>query len=131
MSFESGRLATPTHNSSLKTHNSLGFRPRLRPKEPIHFSISRHELSQHSHFLRSVSGAKTLDRDFDSSLDETRFETVSNHPARRAGFEGPLFHIPAGVAHFEEEPGMRVFQPNLSDHTANRHRLIGIERCSE
>src|SRR5207253_4713600 len=103
----------------------------LRPESTINMSIRRDEFSHHSHFLGKVPGANALNRDLGSRFDRGRPEAVANHPARRAGLEGPLLHFAAGILRIEKEPRMRILQPDLSDHTFDRDRLIRIEYCSE
>jgi len=45
------------------------------------------------------------------------FEAVANHSARSAGFKRPALHFAAGILYVDEEPGVRIFQTDLEDHS--------------
>ena len=76
----------------------------LRSEEPVYFSIRRHKFSQHSHILTGVASVEAFDRDFSSSFDDSGFESIANHSARRASFESPAFYLAGGVLHVEKKP---------------------------
>src|SRR5262249_23305562 len=61
------------------------------------------------------------------SLDEGRFEAVSDHSARRTGFKRPLLDFATRIFDIKKEPRMRIFQPDLRDHTFDGDWLIRIE----
>src|SRR4030095_6950084 len=76
----------------------------LRSKHAVGGPVSHHQLTQHPHVLRRVFGVKAFDGDVDALLDDVRLEPVTNHPARRPGFEGPPLDLAAVVLHVEKEP---------------------------
>src|SRR4029434_3111004 len=114
---------------SLTLERLLSRRPLLRPEHAVYRPIRQDERSQHAHVLRGVLRMEPFDGDLDPLLDEVRLESVANHPARGAGFEGPPLYLAAGVLHIEKEPRVRVLETDLHDRALDRHRLVHVEGC--
>src|ERR1700684_3272709 len=91
----------------------------LGTEQPKNLPIRGDELAQHAPCFGDIPGAKTLDGDLNSRLDNTRLVAVAKHSARRTGLECPLLHFSIRALHVEKEPRMRVFQQHLGDHTFN------------
>src|SRR5688572_14181127 len=86
--------------------------PFLRPEQSKLGAVGHDELAQHSHVLRRIPRLKSRDRDLFALLDHARLITVTDHAARRSGFERPALGLAGVVLDVEVEPRVRIREPH-------------------